>query len=30
MGDLKNEFEGEVLQIRKVGNSLGLILPREL
>lgn len=24
------EFEGHMLQIKKIGNSLGLILPREL
>lgn len=24
------EFEGHLLQIKKIGNSLGLILPREL
>lgn len=26
----KREAEGEVLQIRRIGNSIGLILPKEL
>ena len=30
MGEMKVEHEGTVLQIRKIGNSLGLILPKEL
>jgi putative addiction module antidote len=30
MGEPKIEHEGGVLQVRKIGNSLGLILPKEL
>lgn len=26
----KSEMEGDVLQIRRIGNSVGLILPKEL
>ncbi len=30
MGEVKVEIEGSVLQIRRIGNSLGLILPKDL
>ncbi len=30
MGEMKIEHEGAVLQVRKIGNSLGLILPKDL
>lgn len=30
MGEMKVEIDGSVLQIRRIGNSLGLILPKDL
>jgi putative addiction module antidote len=30
MGEMKIEVDGSVLQIRRIGNSLGLILPKDL